>query len=166
MNRLVGSIMFCLKNTSVNLLFLKEPCMDYLPSTAGGRNKPRVSIFGKNVALLVCLTLIWEAMDLGGWRSKNVVHTVLKPWCKENKKQTTSLTRSHLIFSLNSRPNTRAFIFCENYYLFQLHSGHHRKDTNKIRWLLCLRNKDVRDRKKIGWFYLLYIFLYHPLTWS
>lgn len=66
MNRLVGSIMFCLKNTSVNLLFLKEPCMDYLPSTAGGRNKPRVSIFGKNVALLVCLTLIWEAMDLGG----------------------------------------------------------------------------------------------------
>ena len=49
MNRLVGSLynMFCLKNTSVNLLFLKEPCMDYLPSTAGGRNKPRVSIFGK-----------------------------------------------------------------------------------------------------------------------
>ena len=30
MNRLVGSLMFCLKNTSVNLLFLKEPCMDCL----------------------------------------------------------------------------------------------------------------------------------------
>ena len=38
--------------------------MDYLPSTAGGRNKPRVSIFGRNVALLVCLTLIWEAVEV------------------------------------------------------------------------------------------------------
>ena len=164
MNRLVGSIMFCLKNTSVNLLFLKEPCMDYLPSTAGGRNKPRVSIFGKNVALLVCLTLIWTWEVTKQECSTYVLCLNLD--VKKTKNKPLHWPGATWSSALIQGQTQEPLFFCENYYLYQLHSGHHRKDTNKIRWLLCLRNKDVRDRKKIGWFYLQYIFLSHPLTWS